>query len=443
MKFSKNLILRMLEGLREGSLELVCPGETYNFGRPRRAASEPGATSCPGTAVISDSLRAVIAVHDERFFERALFSGDIGLGESYMQGEWSSPDLVTVIRLAIRNLNQLEHGNRLFSLLSRIANSVQHRLRENSITGSRKNIRHHYDLGNEFYKLFLDVSMAYSCAYFEREDDTLAQAQIQKFDRICRKLRLSPGDHLLEIGTGWGGFSVHAATRYGCRITTTTISREQHDYAAAWFSEMGLSSGSHPQVRLLFEDYRRLQGKHDKIVSIEMFEAVGLKQYDAYFGACDGLLEPHGTMLLQTINMNEHTFPDYIRGCDWIQKYIFPGAELASLIEIQRSLTRCTSMSLYNAENIGSHYAQTLKLWRASFLDRLSEVRAFGFDEVFIRMWDYYLAYCEGAFRERHIGDFQLLLTKRLNAAPLVDEPRINEAAPGALARRIMNSDLR
>lgn len=417
MKLAKKLVLRMLEKLQNGNLELVCPQENYNFGL--QAGHE-------------NSLRAVIAVHDERFFERALFGGDIGLGESYMQGEWSSPDLIPVIRLAIRNLSQLEKRNRFFSLLSRMANIAQHRLRENSITGSRKNIRHHYDLSNEFYKLFLDPSMAYSCAYFEREDDTLAQAQLQKFERICRKLRLSPEDHLLEIGTGWGGFSVHAATRYGCRITTTTISREQHDYAAAWFSEMGLSRGSHPQVRLLFEDYRRLEGKYDKIASIEMFEAVGLKQYDHYFGACDRLLERHGTMLLQTINMNEHTFSSYVRSCDWIQKHIFPGAELASLIEIQRSLQRCTSLALYNAQDIGSHYAQTLKLWRSAFLNHLTEVREIGFDEIFIRMWDYYLAYCEGAFRERHIGDFQLLLTKKLNAVPLMDEPWRCEPVPEA-----------
>jgi len=408
MKLAKKLVLGMLEGLESGSLELVCPHEAYNFGTSPQARDTP--------------LHAIIAVHYERFFERALFGGDIGLGESYMQGEWSSPDLVAVIRVAIRNLSRLEQGNRLFTLLRRLANVVQHRLRENSIPGSRQNIHHHYDLGNEFYKLFLDPSLAYSCAYFKREHDTLAQAQLEKFDRICRKLRLSPEDHLLEIGTGWGGFSVHAATRYGCRITTTTISREQHDHAAAWFSETGLSSGSDPQIRLLCEDYRRLEGRYDKIVSIEMFEAVGLKQYDAYFAACDRLLESHGTMLLQTITMNEHTFPHYIRSCDWIQKYIFPGAELASLIEIQRSLTRSTGMSLYHAEDIGSHYAQTLKLWRVNFLDRLSEVRALGFDEVFIRMWDYYLAYCEGAFRERHIGDFQLLLAKKLHA-PLMDEP--------------------
>jgi|SRR5215469_3454717 len=413
MKLAKKLIFRMLRGLQGGTLELVCPHETYHFGLAQETAEAP--------------LRAVIAVHDESFFERALFGGDIGLGESYMQGEWSSPDLVAVIRLAVRSLSRLEQGNRLFSLLSRMANIARHRLRENSITGSRKNIHHHYDLGNEFYKLFLDPSMAYSCAYFEREDDALALAQLQKFDRICRKLRLSPEDHLLEIGTGWGGFTVHAATRYGCRITTTTISREQHDYAAEWFSEMGLSTGSHPKVSLLHEDYRRLQGKYDKIVSIEMFEAVGLKHYDDYFGACDRLLASHGTMLLQTININEHTFPSYVRGCDWIQKYIFPGAELASLIEIQRSLTRCTGMRLYNAEDIGSHYAQTLNRWRSAFLDRLNEVRALGFDDVFIRMWDYYLAYCEGAFRERHIGDFQLLLSKKLHAARLMDEPWTDE----------------
>ena len=423
MTFPKKLVLRMLEGLKGGSLELVCPNETYNFGLAE--------------AVPETSLRTVIAVHDERFFERALYDGDIGLGESYMQGEWSSPDLVAVVRLAIRNLGRLEHGNRLFSLLSRFANIVQHRLRGNTIAGSRKNIHHHYDLGNEFYKLFLDPSMAYSCAYFELEDDSLTQAQVQKFDRICRKLRLSPEDHLLEIGTGWGGFAVHAATRYGCRITTTTISREQYDFAAAWFSEMGLNHGPHPQVRLCLEDYRRLQGKYDKIVSIEMFEAVGLKQYDTYFRTCDRLLEPHGTMLLQTISMNEHTFPSYIRSCDWIQKYIFPGAELASITEIQGSLTRCTGISLFDAENIGSHYAQTLKLWRTAFLDHLGEVRALGFDEIFVRMWDYYFAYCEGAFRERHIGDFQLLLMKKLHSAPLMDEPWRSETAGEAEYRQL------
>jgi Cyclopropane fatty acid synthase and related methyltransferases len=405
MKFAKQIVLRMLEGLQEGNLELVWKSQTYRFGNP------------------SSDLRAVIAVHHERFFERALFAGDIGLGESYMRGEWSSPDLVSVVRLAVRNLSHLEQGNRFLSLLSRVANIVQHRMRGNTLTGSRKNIHHHYDLGNEFYKLFLDPSLAYSCAYFLHEADSLEQAQLQKFDRICRKLRLSANDHLLEIGTGWGGFAVYAASRYGCRITTTTISREQHDYAAAWFAETGLSSGQHPQVELLFKDYRRLSGRYDKIVSIEMFEAVGLAHYDDYFGACDRLLDSSGSMVIQTISMNERSFPAYARGCDWIQKYIFPGAELASLIEVQKSLRRCTTMSLHNAEDIGWHYAQTLNLWRTRFLDRLTEVRTLGFDEVFIRMWDYYLAYCEGAFRERHIGDFQLLLAKQNHSGPLMYEP--------------------
>ena len=405
MKLAKKLVLRMLEGIRDGRLEVLCPHENYVYGDPASA------------------LRAIIAVHDERFFERALFAGDVGLGEAYMRGEWSSPDLVAVVRLTVRNLSQLERQNRLSSQISKLGNVLQHRLRGNTIAGSRKNIHHHYDLGNDFYKLFLDASLAYSCAYFLDEVDTLETAQTQKFERICRKLRLSADDHLLEIGTGWGGFSVYAATRYGCRITTTTISREQHEYAAAWLSELGLSRGSSPQVRLLFEDYRRLSGQYNKIVSIEMFEAVGHKHYDDYFRACDRLLDDHGTMLLQTISMNERTFPRYIRGCDWIQKYIFPGAELASLIEIQRSLTRCTSMSLFNAEDIGGHYAQTLKLWRAAFMERLPEVRALGFDDVFIRMWDYYFAYCEAAFRERHIGDFQLLLTKKLRSLALMDEP--------------------
>lgn len=401
MNVAKNLVLRMMERLEGGFLEVVCPDATYSFGNP-------GAP-----------LRSMLIVQDERFFRRALFGGDIGMGESYMDGDWSSPDLVSLVRLAVRNLRTLEGDNKFFSAISRISDVFLHRRNANSVTGSRRNIQYHYDLGNDFYQLFLDSNLAYSCAYFQTAGESLENAQLQKFDRICRKLRLSPADHVLEIGTGWGGFAVYAATNYGCHITTTTISRQQHDHAAEWFAKLGLS----PQIKLLFEDYRKLQGIFDKVVSIEMFEAVGFDHYDEFFGAVDRLLKPDGAMLLQTITMNELAFHRYRRRCDWIQKYIFPGAELASVSEIIASLMRCTKMSLFHAEDIGSHYAQTLRIWRHRFHENLDHVRACGFDERFIRMWDYYLAYCEGAFRERHIGDFQLVLTKNLNSKPLMYEP--------------------
>jgi cyclopropane-fatty-acyl-phospholipid synthase len=413
---AKKLVLKTLEKIEYGFLEVVCPDATHSFGNP-------GA-----------SLKAILAVHNERFFHRALFGGDIGMGESYMDGDWSSPDLVAVVRLAVRNLNTLEGESTLLSALSRVSDMLFHRRNKNTLRGSRRNIGYHYDLGNDFYQIFLDENMAYSCAYYESPEDSLEDAQIQKFDRICRKLQLTPADHVLEIGTGWGGFAVYAATQYGCRITTTTISRQQFEYAAGWFAELGLDrevAGQPKQVELLFEDYRRLHGAFDKIVSIEMFEAVGFQYYDDFFRAIDRLLKPSGTMLLQTITINEQTFKSYLKRCDWIQKYIFPGAELASITEMLRSLARCTRMSLFHAEDIGSHYAQTLKTWRRRFMESVRDVRACGFDERFIRMWDYYFASCEAAFRERHIGDFQLLLTKNLNSKPLMDEPWTDEQSSG------------
>ena len=399
----KRLFLQLLSGIKEGFLELACPEETYSFGSP------------------ASDMRAMLVVHNERFYRRALFGGDIGMGEAFMDGDWSSPDLVAVVRLAVRNLDQVESGNKLFSALSSIADSVRHRLRGNTMSGSRRNISYHYDLGNDFYRLFLDPTMAYSCACYRTPADSLEQAQLNKYESICNKLDLKASDHLLEIGTGWGGFAAYAATKYGYRITTTTISRRQHDFAKDLFAAMGAAG---ERITLLLEDYRNLRGQFDKIVSIEMFEAVGLQFYDTYFRACDRLLKSDGAMVLQTITMNEQRFPLYRKRCDWIQKYIFPGSELASVAEILRSLGRCTRLSLFHAEDIGLHYAETLKHWRERFLLHTEEVKAQGFDERFLRMWEYYLSYCEGAFRERHIGDMQLVLTKQRAAVPQLERLR-------------------
>ena len=388
----KKLFLKMLEGLQGGSLELRCGGETRQFGDP------------------AGELRAGIDVHDERFFSRAVLGGDIALGESYMDGDWSSPDLVTLVRLAVRNLNRLESANAALSIFSRLADTFRHRRRANTIDGSRRNIHAHYDLSNDFFRLFLDRSMMYSCAWYESDSDSLEAAQQQKLDRICRKLDLGLNDRVLEIGTGWGGFALHAVRNYGCMVTTTTISREQHDFARERFQG--------ERIELLFEDYRNLRGRYDKIVSIEMFEAVGYEFYDQFFGACDRLLEPHGAMLIQTITMNDRTFPAYRRRSDWIQKYIFPGSELASLAGVLQSLARATTLLPFDLEDMGLHYARTLAAWRERFWAAEAAVRKLGFDDRFMRMWDYYLAYCGGAFLERHISDVQLVFAKA--ASPLV-----------------------
>lgn len=398
---AKKIFLKSLESLRGGSLELISNGRTWEFGEP------------------ASLLRAIVVVHNDRFFHRALFGGDVALGEAWMDGDWSSPDLVSVVRLAVRNLARLEAQHGLLSAFRRGLDALRHRFRENSIAGSRRNIGAHYDLSNDFFALFLDRSMMYSCACYETAADSLETAQFQKLDRICKKLSLGPDDHVLEIGTGWGGFAEHAVRHYGCRVTTTTISREQYEYAKERFRTAGVAD----RIELLQEDYRNLRGSYDKIVSIEMFEAVGLRYYDQFFRACDRLLRADGSMLLQSITINEQAFPAYRLRSDWIQKYIFPGAELASVSEVLRSLARVTSLSLHHAEDIGTHYARTLAEWRKRFQDALDAVRAQGFDGRFIRMWDYYLAYCEGAFLERHIGDTQLLLTKTHGQRTLFNEP--------------------
>jgi cyclopropane-fatty-acyl-phospholipid synthase len=364
-----------------------------------------------GTRAFGDGaagLEAVVDIHDASAFRRFLFGGDIAFGETYAEGLWSSPDLPSVARIAARNMAAFDAGSRLPATLDRWAERIRHRLRRNSVRGSRGNIRYHYDLGEDFYALFLDPSLTYSCAIFDPPGIPLGEAQIEKFERIARALELSPGDRLLEIGTGWGAFAIHAATRYGCRVTTTTISRAQHDFVRRRLESEGLAG----RVTLLFEDYRKLEGRFDKAVSIEMFEAVGLDYYDDYFGAVDRLLEPGGAMLLQTIWLNEDRFERYRRQPDFIQRHIFPGSELASVANIRASLARATRMSVAGLEEIGHHYVPTLSAWRERFLANRDRVRALGFPESFIRMWDYYLAYCQGGFAEKYIGDAQLLLAK-------------------------------
>ncbi|MDE3197943.1 MAG: class I SAM-dependent methyltransferase [Acidobacteriota bacterium] len=397
----------MLEKIRHGGLEVIDGCARRRFGNPL------------------SPLQAVLAVHNERFYSRVVFGGEDGAGDAYMDGDWSSPDTVAVIRVAVRNLAELESGNAAFKFFAGLANRLRHLRRANTLTGSKRNIAEHYDLSNDFFELFLDDRMVYSSAIFDRANATLEDAQIEKIDRLCRKLQLRPGDRLLEIGTGWGACAVHAARYYGCEVTTTTISARQFEGAAERFRMQ--EPPVRDRIRPIAEDYRNLTGTFDKIVSIEMFEAVGLEHYDDFFGACDGLLTPDGVMAIQTITMNEHKFEAYKRGSDWIQRRIFPGSLLASVREIQASLVRATKMSLFHLEDIGMHYAPTLAEWRRRFFEREGDVRALGFSDRFVRMWDYYLCYCEGAFRERHIGNVQIVLTKNGNQQPLFGEPLFPE----------------
>ena len=401
-EWAKTAFLSGLGGVTGGTLTVECPGRTYRYG-------EPG------------ELDATLTVHDDRFFLRALTGSDIGLGEAFMDGDWTTPDLVPAVRLMVRNRRVLDGQSRLLGAVHRLVGAAARRLRDNSLAGSRRHIHRHYDLGNEFFRLFLDAELLmYSCGYFESAADSLERSQTQKVDRICRALKLSPSDRVLEIGSGWGGFAVWAATHYGCRVTTTTISDEQYRHVRDWRSRIGEPG---ERIDVLRADYRELTGRFDKVVSIEMFEAVGLNHYDDYFNAVDRLLTPGGVMLLQTITVDDRWFPSYRGTPDWIEKYIFPGGELASVSEILKSLARTTSLSMYHAENFGTHYARTLRAWRGRFHQHLARVRALGFDDRFIRMWDLYLASCEATFLERHTGLFQLLLLKQGAEGALFNEP--------------------
>jgi cyclopropane-fatty-acyl-phospholipid synthase len=380
--------IRLLSQIEGGFLELQTAEETYFLGDSQ------------------SSLRAKVVIHDARAYRLGLFQGEVGFGLAYMKGYWSSPDPVALVRLVVRGMTRLTQDRGVLSWLGKKINRRRHRSKDNHLQGSRANIAHHYDLGNDFYRLWLDPTLAYSCAYYRHSEDSLEVAQIHKFARIAEKLRLNSHDRVLEIGTGWGGFALYAAKQFGCHVTTTTISQQQYDYAQALFEREGLNH----LIDIRFEDYRILQGTFSKIVSIEMFEAVGLKHYDDYFRCISQRLERGGLALIQTITMNETQWDTYIHGTDWIQQYIFPGAELASLSEVLKSLGRTGSLRVLHHEDIGAHYHRTLDTWRQNFWTHIDQVRTLGYSEEFIRMWDWYLAYCSGAFAERYIGDSQLLL---------------------------------
>lgn len=386
------MLFKLLRALNEGCLRIHEQGELFQFGE-----------QADHTDLVAD-----IFVHDAQLYSDVIFGGSVGAGEAYMSGFWSTPNLTQVTRLFVRNIDALDAMDSKQSFIGQYLLKIFHWFNRNTKEGSRKNISAHYDLGNDFFRLFLDKTMMYSAAIYPTPEASLADASLYKLQRVCEKLQLSADDHLLEIGTGWGGMAIYAAQHYGCRVTTTTISREQRDYALAKVADAGLSD----RITVLFDDYRDLQGQFSKLVSIEMIEAVGHEHYDQYFSTCSRLLAPNGLMLLQAITIADQRYDMARRTVDFIQRYIFPGGSLPSIAVISDFAKRKTDMNILHIEDIGEHYAQTLKQWREAFNNKLEAVRAQGFDERFIRMWEFYLCYCEGGFIERSIGTAQVLLAK-------------------------------
>ncbi len=394
-EFARRLIYSALDRLKHGRL-LIIEGDTRrSFGCVRE----------------DYPLEATVIVHHTRCFSAIAFGGSVGAGEAYMAGFWSTDDLTKVVRILTRNQDVLKAVDSRFALLSVPLNKLLHRLHQNTMKGSLRNIHAHYDLGNDFYSIFLDNTMTYSCGIFDRPDDTLEQAATRKYDRICRGLGLKPTDDVIEIGGGWGGFALHAASQYGSRVTTTTISHEQCDYVRAKIDEHGLTD----RVTVLFQDYRELTGTYDKLVSIEMLEAVGFERFDRFFHTCASLLKDDGQMCLQTIIIADRYYEQAKRSVDFIKKYIFPGGCLPSVAAVCASTSRVTDLQLVRLDDITPHYAVTLRKWRERFTASLDHVRSLGYSDTFIRMWEYYLSLCEGAFAERHIGNVQMFFAKPLS----------------------------
>lgn len=389
---ARRVVRARLESLRNGQI----------------VVSENGRHETYGDVTSDLPLTVQLTIHDPRFYSDIAFGGAVGAGESYIHGRWSCDELTALVRILVKNRDVLLDMDSGTARLTRPLQKMFHWYNRNTRNGSRRNIAAHYDLGNDFYGLWLDERMMYSSAIFEHADRSLEAASVAKLDRICRKLKLTPDDHVLEIGTGWGGFAIYAAENYGCRVTTTTISSQQHDYARDAIAKAGLEQ----RITLLQSDYRDLEGQYDKLVSIEMIEAVGHEFHDTYFSKCCELLKKDGLMLLQAITIADQHYERAKKTVDFIKRYIFPGGCLTSVTAMSDTLTRVTDMRIVDLEDIGPHYATTLRRWHERFSDSIDEVRGMGFSEEFIRMWQYYLCYCEGAFMERAIGNVQMLMMR-------------------------------
>ena len=388
--FFKRILFKKLKGLKTGELTIIDGAKTHVFGIPK------------------SELNASITVSSQEFYVFLGSGGTNGAAEAYTAGYWSADNLVGLIRLIIKNKKTMEGLESGFARLTNPITKIIHKLRQNTLKGSKSNILAHYDLSNDFYKLWLDSTMTYSSGIFLNKNSSMHEASIEKLDRICRKLKLDSNDHVLEIGTGWGSFAVHAVKNYGCKVTTTTISDSQFNYVANLISKEGLGD----KITLLNKDYRELEGAFDKVVSIEMIEAVGSDYVPGFFEKASSLLKQNGLMALQGITYNDPDFDAYKNSVDFIRKYIFPGSCLISVAQVEYAIKKKTDLVKIDSEDITLDYARTLEIWRQDFEKVLPQVRDLGFSDPFIRIWIFYLVYCEAGFLENLIGDFQFIFAK-------------------------------
>ncbi len=394
--FCQGMLLNKLRTIPNGRIEFVEQGPNG------QKVYVCGSENAP------QDLRARVNIRRRQAYSRIALGGSIGTGESFVDGDWDCDQLTQLIRIFVANresLLALDGG--LGAILAPIQR-LAHRLNGNTIRGAQANIQAHYDLGNNFFELFLDDTWMYSCGIFQDEHTSLQEASIEKIDRICRKLDLTPADHLLEIGTGWGGFAIHAAKNYGCKVTTTTISKQQYAHAVARVEAEGLAD----RIKILLKDYRLLEGQFDKLVSIEMIEAVGLNNLKTYFNKCSSLLKPNGQMLIQGITIRDEYYEYARKNVDFIQLYIFPGSGIPSIRSIHGAISKSTDLSVFHQEEIGPHYATTLRLWGERLKENQGRITELGYPAELYRLWQYYFAYCEGGFAERAIGCSQILFTK-------------------------------
>jgi cyclopropane-fatty-acyl-phospholipid synthase len=397
--FYQDVILNCLSKMDRGILYLTLhDGETIVIGNGK------------------ENVSASITVNSDEFYKRCILFGDIGFGEAYVDGLWDTDNITNVIKWVLLNIENAPgvSGSKTKTAalnLLKLFNKLSHFKRSNTLEGSRKNISEHYDLNNDFFESFLDPTMTYSSAYFYKENISLEEAQLAKYDRLCRQLHLKPTDHVLEIGSGWGGNAIYMAKNYGCKVTSLTISEEQLKLARERVEAEGLSD----RVEILLQDYRQMEGKFDKIVSIEMLEAVGDAYLDVYFRQCDALLKKNGILAIQVITCPDSRYDSLRKGVDWIQKHIFPGSLLPSVAAINNAINRTSDLTMVDLKDIGTHYATTLKLWFEQFNANLSKAKHLGFDDTFIRKWNYYLCYCEAAFAMRNINVMHLVYARPNN----------------------------
>ena len=388
-QLARALVFNQLKKIKTGQITIIEGSQKFSFGK-------------------KDKLNVTVTVHDPRFYGALAFGGSIGVSEAFMQKFWSVSDLTKLIRIMAINQNTMDQLEGLFNMFLKPILKCLHYLNQNSVKGSEINIAKHYDLGNEFFSLFLDSTMMYSSAVFKNPHDSLYQGSIHKLETICQGLELTSQDHIIEIGSGWGGFAIYAARHYGCKVTTTTISKEQYKYLKQKIKDLKLSH----KITVLLSDYRYLNGQYDKLVSIEMLEAVGYQYYETYFKVCASLLKPQGLAVIQTITITDQRYEKAKRSVDFIQRYIFPGSCIPSITALQNSMTQSSDLKIYSIHDIGAHYARTLALWREGLFKNLKDIKALGFDDAFIRMWHFYFSYCEGGFEEKVISDIHLKLVK-------------------------------